>query len=243
MKTIITIILTAAISAAAVYFYMQNLHESTFIDPDEIKLRTARSFVENRVENIKNDISSRLVHFSEEIISDRDFSMSLLAHNDPTSPAVTRSAVRYMKPMGFSLLEIVDSESVILSSGHFPANAGNSAEKKMEKLGKKVSVIKDNVIGEELLSLQSRHSFSIADVPFTATGGIIIDEAFLQSLAPHEDVKVILRTDEGIKGMNAGSISPVSSGKITINEREYHAASIDISSDYGICELIIIAGL
>ncbi len=243
MRTILAIIVSAAISGSAAYFYLHTQHASVAISSDIIKLQTAHAFVEKRISDIKEDLSLRLVHFSKEVESDRDFAMSLLAHNNRSAPAVTSAAVRYIKPMGFSILEIVDSESVILSSGHFPANAGNRMSEKSRTLDQNALVIKDNIKGEELLTLQSRHSFSIADVPFSVMGGIIIDEVFLKSLVPHQQVDILLKKGDTVKGMNVQSISPLVDGKIIINNREYHASSVELDRSQGetICELIIIA--
>ncbi|KMQ49674.1 hypothetical protein CHISP_3424 [Chitinispirillum alkaliphilum] len=241
-KVLFTILITAAVTSFSVYYYFNSFQSDSTAHCREIELQSAYQFVSHRIEQKKSEISTRLIHFAEAVAADREFSLTLLAHNDPSAPAVSRAALRFKKPMGFSVLEIADSASTILSSGHFPANAGNSAQSKAEQLGRTVSVVKDNIMGNEFLTLQARHDFTIADFPFKVMGGIVIDETFLNSLSPDTDVKLLLKNGNRVSGMEVRSISEIRDGIIILNDTEYHARSIPLNCSEGstVCELIVV---
>jgi len=73
-----------------------------------------------------------------------------------------------MEPMGLSMLEITDSQHVLLSCGQFPANAGTSVADKETLLNDKGIYVDDNVKGQKVLTLQANIRFKILDAVFIA---------------------------------------------------------------------------
>ncbi|MDG5814297.1 hypothetical protein QA601_04355 [Chitinispirillales bacterium ANBcel5] len=242
MKFLIPL-LTAAISAISVYYFLEHGVEREVIEPQRLKVEFTSQAVEHRLQEVKKDIRNRLNYFAQQIASDRDFAMRLLAEQNRSAQTVTRAAVKFRDPMGFSLLEILDSDYVILSSGHFPANAGNSAESRIRQLSERVSVLREETMGETHLTLQAKAPFSIADIPFYATGGVKIDEEFLENLATVKGTKVIVKDGDSVLGMDVQSIEHTEDESILlIDDTEYYASSIPLHSSDGskVCSLIVI---
>jgi len=186
--------------------------------------------VSKRLAEISEDISTRLSAFAAEVASDQLFSLRLLAENNRSADEVAGKAGQFIKPMGFSLLTIIDSASDILSSGDFPASAGNSALQKAALLSGEPKVIVDQVRGKNVVTLQAKKSISIVDgIPFYALGGVVIDDAFLARLTSRRGVTVLLKQGNAVMGMeDVKTISDVTGGKIVINNKEYGAGRIDL---------------
>jgi hypothetical protein len=135
-----------------------------------------------------------------------------------------------MKPMGFSFLDVTDSAGIILSSGRFPASAGNALGDKAAHLSAEPIFLEDTQMGVPVPTLQAAASFSVADcITFHAMGGITIDSALLARLSPCEGVTVFLRYDTTIVGLqDVQKISDVKNHRIVINDREYPAMQLPL---------------
>ena len=194
------------------------------------RLIDAREMVEKTLRAISLDITERLAAFAQEAAADQQFSLRLIAENNPSAPEVAGMAGRFMKPMGFSMLAITDSAGVILSSGHFPANRGNRMQDRLSLLSDEPRVVEDVVVDRKMLTLQARKSFTSADeFLFCASGGRIVDEQFLGRIAPLPDVTVLLRQGVTIMGMQVKTISGIKNDSIIINDKEYPALEIPLA--------------
>lgn len=222
-------VFSTIISAALVFFFMfrsiNNQKEQFQIE----KLEFAKQCIENRFEEYKVRIENQLTAFSQAVTSNRIFSLRLLVENDRSSIDITELASRYLKPMGFSVLDIADSEEVILSSGHFPANAGNRLGSNTDKLSLDPSIVDEFVMGSSKMILKAKKEFKIADIPFLAVGGIEVNEGFLNNLIPCDGVKVILKRENEYYGIpDIHSVSEIKEKKIIINDNEYFAAQFEL---------------
>jgi hypothetical protein len=192
-------------------------------------LAMARESIEKRLQEISHDISVRLSAFADEVGADQQFSLRLLAENNRSAPEVTQKAGQFIRPMGFAVLDIADSSYTLLSSGEFPASAGQNVSSKVKLLSDDPKMLEDVIVGQKALTLQARHNFFIAgSIPFYALGGVIVDEKFLQGLTPYSGVQVLLKQGNTIVGMTVKTISDLKNGAIIINDKEYPAFEIDL---------------
>ena len=230
MRYAICIIAAAILAGASVFLIMQRQTRSSQIISAAGELAALRQTVEKRLGETVADIGDRLAAFAREVSTDQQFSLKLLVENNVSAPEVTGKAAKFLGPMGFSLLAIADSAGVILSSGHFPASAGNSMASKLSKLSATPAVIEDNMMGQNVLTLQAKKTFSIADnIHFTAVGGMIIDDTFLQTLSPRPGVSVLFKQGGTITGMeHVKAISELKNNRIIINDREYPAFELPL---------------
>ncbi|MCX7725341.1 MAG: hypothetical protein N2053_00680 [Chitinispirillaceae bacterium] len=229
MRTAIISIISSIATALLVFIAM-----NTIVQKKENKILKERvTFTEQGIkknlDNICLRIMEQLTNFADVVASDKDFSFSLLVENNPSSPRVIQMAPMFIGPMGFSFLEIVDSSGIILSSGNFPASAGNNIKEKLLSLSEEVTIYKDNIKGESVLTLQSQKSFKIADFKFYVMGGLTLDKRLLKNLLPNENVLLIVKYgNEYIATENIGSISPIKENTIVINDKEYPASEISL---------------
>jgi hypothetical protein len=228
MKYILPIV-TAVLAATLVFFLMHHtmaVHGRT--SSAAIELTSAKESVTKRFQEITHDIEGRLTAFSEEVAVDQLFSLRLLAESNRSAPEVTLKAGQFLKPMGFSLLDIADSSCSLLSSGEFPASAGSSVSQKVKVLSEEAKILEDNIMGQKALTLQAKRKFMIAgSIPFYALGGCVVDERFLDELSPCSTVRVLLKQGTSVTGMpSVRTISEVKDDKIIINDKEYPAFEI-----------------
>ncbi|MGB7566611.1 MAG: hypothetical protein WBM07_02015 [Chitinivibrionales bacterium] len=183
-------------------------------------------YVEKQVQNQSFHLSDQLMAFSRVVAADREFSMKLLVENKSSAPEVTEIAPRFMEPMGLSMLEIADSQHVLLSCGQFPANAGRSVADKEALFNDKGVFIEDNVKGQKVLTLQALIRFKILDAGFYCAGGQVVDENFVTRLSPGNGFRLLLKQGQRVMGMeNVESISDVKDSTIIINNKTYQAMS------------------
>lgn len=231
MKTVVVAIIVALISGFSTFYVTQQRGAKNLSRDHLEELAAAEQQVKKRIQQITTKLEQQLSGFSDAVGTDNDFQMKLLVENDKSSPKVTDIAGHYMKAMAFSALVIADSSYTILSSGHFPASVGSDIKNKGASLTSKPSVITENSMGKEVLTLQAKKEFKIADFPFSAIGGLEITDALLEELSPGENIKVLLRYGSDYRGMKGiKAISEIKDHKIIINDKEYYAAQIQISS-------------
>ncbi|MBD3345578.1 MAG: hypothetical protein GF401_11000 [Chitinivibrionales bacterium] len=225
----LAVILTAAILLALIWMKL----------PGEInaiiarrQISSLRQCVRQQLEQQKESLADKLTAFAEVTGSDREFAMRLLVENDPSAAEVVERAEQFIRPMGLEILEITDSLFVLISSGHFPASAGNSIAEKITLLESDPAFIMDNILGEEALTLQAKTRFSIAELPFYVAGGLIVDQGFLSMLVPSSNSFVLLKwEDEIIGGEKLGkieSISEIEDNKIIVNNRTFLADTLSL---------------
>jgi hypothetical protein len=230
MKYAICIIAAAVVAGASVFLVMRHQTRSSQMISAADELASLRQTVEKRLGEITSDIDGRLAAFAGEVSTDQQFSLKLLVENNVSAPEVTGTAARFLGPMGFSLLAVADSAGIILSSGHFPASAGNSMASTLSRLSATPAVIEDNVMGRQVLTMQAKKTFSIAgDIRFSAVGGLIVDDRFLETLSPRPGVSVLFKQGATVTGMaKVQAISEVKNNRIIINDREYPAFELPL---------------
>jgi hypothetical protein len=145
-----------------------------------------------------------------------------------SAPEVTDLTLRYMEPMGFSLLEIADSASTLLSCAQFPASTGGNIADKAGLLGEQPKFIVDNVKGQKVLTLQSKVRLRILDTLIYCIGGRIVDEAFISQLSPGNGFRLALKQGDRILGMNGRRISDIKDSTAAVDATVYPAVSIPL---------------
>jgi hypothetical protein len=230
MKYVWVLLLGLLLGGAGVYLFMPRQPKNVATSVDSAELAALKTSVEQRLKETTVDIKTRLSAFCKEVAGDQLFSLRLLVESNPTAPEVTNKATQFLKPMGFSLLEIADSGYTLISCGQFPASVGNSVASKGELLTGEPAVLADRVMGADVLSFQAKCAFTIAEsIPFYAMGGVAIDEQWLKRLSVREGVTVLLKQGATVLGLDkVKTISEVKDGKVIINDREYAAVEIPL---------------
>jgi hypothetical protein len=213
-----------ALWSAAFLFSCQSLkkqNESAYKE-----LAFVKQSVEKQIASQMDLVAAQLAGFAAVVAGDREFSMKLLVEKDKSAPEVTEIAQRYLGPMALSILSITDSQYILLSCGHFPANAGSAFES-ARMLGDKPAFIMDNVKGETVLTLQSKARFKILDAVFYACGGTIAGKDFLARLTCWPGYSILIKQGATVLGMEkVESISDIKDSTILLNNARYPAASI-----------------
>jgi len=231
MKTVI-IAVSAAICCIAFTFFIMNmqLNRQKATSDHELLLSVEKT-VQKRIGELSSGTYQQLQSLADVIASQKDFSLRILVENDRSSPYITEMASQFLHPMGFSVLEIADSSYTILSSGHFPASAGNSCAEKAKQLSSSASACIENIMGKPTLTFQARSKFSIAGFIFYVMGGMVIDTTLLKKLTPNKNVTILLKNGNEYIGRNdIRSISAIKDNHIIINDKKHLASSIEFPS-------------
>ncbi len=229
MKIVISILI--ALVTAGVVFFTVNKKIAPLSGEYALRdLETTTNSVKKNIEDLSHRLVTQLSGFCQTVADDRDFAMKLIVEKDYSAPEVADIAARYMKAMGFSFLEITDADYRILSSGHFPASAGNSAKRKKDLPEQSASFIQDNIKGTEVLSLQVKIPFSCTGAALYAFGGISADSVLIAGLRPHDGVKILLEHEGGVLGMDGvETMSEIKDNTIFINDKSWLASSLCLS--------------
>ena len=193
------------------------------------ELASTKAAVEKNIDDIAANLLLQLQGFCASVADDRDFAMKLIVEKDYSAPEVADIALSYMKAMGLSFLEVTDADFRILSSGHFPASAGNKSLQKSSLPDSSANFMFDNIKGADVLSLQIKIPFSCAGALFYCVGGIAVDEHFITGLIPHEGTRLIFKHGKDIVGMeDIETMSELKDNSIIINDRSWLAESLVI---------------
>lgn len=228
MKIVISILI-ALVTAGLVLFAVNKKIGPLSREYALRDLITTTNTVKKNIDDLSQRLVSQLSGFCLTVADDRDFTMKLIVEKDYSAPEVADIAPRHMKAMGFSFLEITDADYRILSSGHFPASAGNSAKGKKELPEGSASFILDNIKGREVLTYQVKIPFSCTGAALYAVGGISADSGFVARLRPHVGVVVLLEHGGGILGMDEiETMSEIKDYNILINDKPWIASSLTL---------------
>ena len=89
----------------------------------------------------------------------------------------------------------------------------------------------ENIMGTPTLTMQAEYGFSIAEFNFYVTGGTVVDNTLLETLAPNSHVQLLLKNGDKYLGMeNVSSISAITDNTIIINDKKYPATEIELPS-------------
>jgi hypothetical protein len=228
---------------SAVVGYVVHLQIGSYetVQAHNAKLHQIEITVQKNMRLISLEIENKLTSFAEAVADDRVFSLRLLGEQDRSSPDVTQFASKFIKPMGFSVLDIIDSSQMIVSSGAFIASAGGKVTEKFSALGKKPSFFIDKIMGETVLTYQAKKAFRMADIPFYVSGGARVDKNFLEKLAPYDSCGLFFKVGDEIVGNDSiHTVSDLKDHKIIINDKEYDAAVIPLGSDAPIIPQLVV---
>jgi hypothetical protein len=148
MKTIVPLKIVLAACAVALFALCQQPKPVPGVCPAG-ELSVCNQEVSKRFREMTDDVATRLSAFASEVAADQLFSLRLLAEGNRSAPEVTAKAGQFMSPMGFSVLTILDSASIIISSGDFPASTGNNALQKASLLTPEPKIIADQILGKK----------------------------------------------------------------------------------------------
>jgi hypothetical protein len=234
MKNIVVIIIAAVLAATGAASLTLSIVSKRLTPLRQEIAAEALTHAAGSVQQQLDVLSARLVRqcegFCATVADDRDFAMKLIVEQDNASPEVAEIASRYMIAMGFSFLEVTDADFTILSSGHFPANAGKKAAQKSMLPEKKAVLVNDNIRESRVLSLQVKIPFMCAGLKLFAFGGIAFDADFIRTLQPAGSVTVVLKQGTSFVGIDSiSTVSPVKDNTIIINDVTWLAAQLSLA--------------
>ena len=217
----------AALVAGLLFLHLERRHD---LARTEEELQRAVLLVSNSLDRIRMDLRQSISTFARSTAADPLFALRLLAEHNPAAPEVTGRAAAFQGPMGFGLLEIIDSGGTILSSGSFPADAGNLITPEQKNLTEEPGFLEARVIAARHLTLQAMAPFTIADsIRFFALGGLIVDSAFLARLSPDPGIRVLLRRGDSVMGLpEVRTLPEVTGDRVTISGKTYPAARLPL---------------
>src|SRR5690606_29005613 len=108
---------------------------------------------------------------------------------------------------GFSMLQILDGDGRIISSGHFRNEHGRLAPGLAEAVaapGVGVVLLPTRTPDGEFLSLVRGEPFRVSGRDFTIVGGVLVDPAFLRRLARDRELVVSLTYPGGGLSSDSG---------------------------------------
>jgi hypothetical protein len=230
MKPWITVVIGLC-SAVVGYVVHLQISASETVSIQDSRFDQIELVVQKNIRQISDDIENRLSSFADAVAEDRVFSLRLLGEQDRSSPDVTQFASRFIKPMNFSILDIVDSSFSVVSSGQFTANAGSNVTEKISALEKKPGFYKDKIMGESVLTFQARKAFKIADIPFYVSGGCFVNKQFLEKVAPNDSCSLFLKIGDEIFGNDTiRTVSDLKGHTMIINDKKYEAVIVPVQS-------------
>jgi hypothetical protein len=228
---VFTYLVVALIAALLVILPISRKIGSLSHDYAVKELQHTALVVQKRLQGSADQLNSQLAALGSVISKDIDFSMKLIVEKDPMAPQVYEMASRYMDAMGLSVLDVVNDSRTVVSSGQFPAKAGNPIGEKAGLLDSKPLFLVDNIKGRDALTFQAKTAFTCSGVAMEAIGGWVVDSVFLAQLAPRDGVRLILKNGSEVQGMSGiKTMSEVKNNTIIINDRTWLAAEIPLPS-------------
>jgi len=206
-----------------------------------LALRDAAVAAVGRQLNIRQQrLVADLRELARSIAADQEFALKLLVENDRSARAITGIAGRYIGPMGLAFLEITDSSGIVLSSGHFPAAAGNrSWLSAAAPDSASAFALCPNGAGDSVLLLAARFRFSIEGTALQCIGGIAADQAFCRSLWPGGRSRLLLR--RGAAAIAACGMEISGGAPIAIDRRKFLVDSLALPrADGGANPMLIV---
>jgi hypothetical protein len=240
---VVTHVLTALIAAALVVWFVMSRFPAIMEERAVMELVHATRATEKCLATLSSRIERQLGAFGTAVADDRDFAMKLIVEQDTAASEVAGIAARYMEPMAFDVLEITTAGRLILSSGHFPARAGESESAREALDTDRAVCVFENVRGEEILTYQAATTFELAEQNFHCSGGVIVNEELLLRLTPRTGVRVILRQGAEVSGFgDVETMSEIEDNRIIINDTTYLASAIPLSAAESVepLELIVL---
>ena len=247
MKIVINVIVgvVVALLTAGMVLFIVNRQLSPLNREYALKdLINTKAAIEKNIDGISTTLLYQLKGFCSTVANDRDFAMKLIVEKEYSAPEVADIAATHMNAMGLSFLEIANADYRILSSGHFPASAGNRWVSKNSLPDSGANFMFDNIKGTDVLSLQVKIPFSCAGGLFYCIGGVVVDSNFIARIKPRQDVYIILKQGNEIIGMeNVGTMSEIKDNEIIINDKSWLAESLTLpwTGEADIPEIIILS--
>ena len=157
--------------------------------------------VDRVVEVIREDlaresagIAERLASLESALLTDNRFRLAAVAGVEPEREYLLDYAGTAMRLTGLSMLQILDDEDRIISSGHFRNEHGRVEPGLASALhsARGVALVTTRGAEREFLALARAESFLLSGRTFTIVGGAAVDEAFLARLARDPAIVVSL---------------------------------------------------
>lgn len=154
------------------------------------------------IETRARTIDSRLGTIATGAVEDPTFRAALF--EDATSAAVLDFAQHAMRAAGLDFLLLLDSNDVVLSSGHFRSEYGRSIDADhvfgpRSSVGAgPVAITADGAAGDFLAFVRG-HAFTLGGRAYRLVGGIEIDSSFAEPAGVGNEGVVITRVQDGVE--------------------------------------------
>jgi signal transduction histidine kinase len=152
-----------------------------------------RSVVENKARNLKEtlqNLADYIANADAELLNDLS--------NSNYSSNVIELALKLKNASGLDIIEIINSEGKILSSGHWTANYGQSQKIKLTWQNEVPLYHIERIVNKKVFTVQMKRSLKLADKDIYIIGGYILDEKSLlpQYLSPEVKATFVIDPDK-----------------------------------------------
>jgi signal transduction histidine kinase len=161
-------------------------------------------------------VAERLASLEKALANDNRFRLATVAGVESEREYLLDYAGTAMRLTGLAMLQILDGEGRIISSGHFRNEHGRSdsgLESALKNAGA-VTLVATRGPDREFLTLARAEPFQIGSRSFTLVGGVAVDEGFLARLARDPATVVSLTYPGG--GLAGKPIDDAAVGEVQI---------------------------
>ncbi len=173
------------VSMIAVIFAVRRTTAARFRSQYENAVTTSLRALRTELSSRNQAIQKQLRRLGEQLRTDHKFRLQVLVRKDFQHRDVIDYAQAYMPTMGLSVLEIVNAEGVLLSSGHdrtsFGKQTGNFTSQ-LKSAEQEVQLAVFEKENQEIICLTGIASVEIANQKFDIVGGVAVDPNFLDEL-------------------------------------------------------------
>lgn len=161
----------------------------------QLRVDTAVEMIRSDLRRESDAVGDRLASLQAALLTDNRFRLAAVAGVDTEREYLLDYAGTAMRLTGLSMLQIQDADGRILSSGHFRNEHGRTDAALPSTLTRTpgVAMLLTRGPEREFLALARSASFTMSGQAFTLVGGVAVDDAFLDRLAPSREVAVTLK--------------------------------------------------
>ncbi len=197
ISTKLSLVLTSLVLATlvAVIFAVRQTVVARFTEQYENTVNTNLKSLRAEFKSRRTRIQQQLQQLSIKLVDDYEFRLQVLVLNKTNDPFIVDYAGAYMTTMGLDVLEIANSERVVLSSGHDRNAFGMQRKQLVKSLSSddSIKLSRFKTEGQPLICVAAVDSVLIGNSRFYITGGTKVDTVFLSALTQKVNGTVVVQ--------------------------------------------------
>jgi signal transduction histidine kinase len=157
--------------------------EGTFSSQFEERVDALLEGAEDRLIVAGDEVAGRMAGLRRGLLQDRPLVERLLVRPEPSSTQVIESAARMRSLSGLDLLEILDGDGIILSSGHWPERVGFSDAEALDLPEREPVLRRARTREGVLLAVLVRETATVGNRRSYLVGGNVLAGPLLDEMA------------------------------------------------------------